>query len=255
MTDSPYIRPIGVIGPDATALPLARRLAEAKTRVLLYLTRGSAPREARTLIEVVATPTDIGYDSHIVLSTIEDSNELRALIVGSEDRAGLGVELSPGSQLVDFGVRPSRESLALLGLLGQRGIAVVDAAAIGGDANPTFLLGGYPDAVDAVAPLLEKIGRVERTGPLGSAHTAAALMGYMEAAQVVAEQEALAVGRALGLTDATLAHVVGGQERPPANVVRLAARMRIVGRIASDRGVSADVIAFTERRLQQPDEA
>ncbi|MFN0217812.1 MAG: NAD(P)-binding domain-containing protein [Hyphomicrobium sp.] len=246
---------VGLIGADATSLTLARRIAAAGQRVALHAPCGASllPRIAR--IEHAATTTDIAADCDIVLSMIEDTAALRALLIGGADRPGLGADMAPGSVLVDLGVRPARETQALLGLLGTRGVAVIDAAVIGpldGEGataqDLTVLVGGYPDAVDHAAPVLNCIGRVERTGPLGSAHTAAALMGYVEAAQVVAEQEALNIGRALGLTDATLARVA---EAPvaPENVVRLARRLRIAGRMAADRGVNAEVIEFTGRKL------
>ncbi|MGQ0458046.1 MAG: NAD(P)-binding domain-containing protein [Hyphomicrobium sp.] len=251
---------IGLIGADAVATAIARRLAAAGHRVALHRRGGAGTADRIARIEPAATTADIAAECDIVLSTIEDSEALRALLLGSRDRSGLGGEMAPGSVFVDLGIRPARETQALLGVLGTRGVAVIDAAVIGAlDAEAsaaedvTVLVGGFRDAVEQAATALSCIGRVERTGPLGSAHTAAALMGYMEAAHVVAEQEAFSVGRALGLSEATLTRVLEPSAKAT-NVVRMARRLRIAGQIAADRGVSADVIDFTGRKLPKGDD-
>lgn len=104
----------------------------------------------------------------------------------------------------------------------MRGVAIVDAAIVGAGDDPTsplgadntILVGGFSDAVDQVADTLALLGRLDRTGPLGSAHTAAALMGYMEAAHHIAHEEAASIGRALGLNGETLSRVLVGAARP-----------------------------------------
>ena len=191
-----------------------------------------------------------------MLSFIDDSLAFRELLIGTLERTGLGAEMNPGAVLVDFGARPPRETGGLLGVTGMRGVAIVDAAIVG-DAcglaagSTTVLVGGYSEAVDTVEPALALLGQIDRTGPLGSAHTAAALMGYMEAAHRIAHDEAITVGRALGLTTETLARILDGGGRKPevSNIVSLARRTRLALKLATDRGVPADVIDFTGARL------
>jgi 3-hydroxyisobutyrate dehydrogenase len=251
-------RRIGIISADdsGTARQAAERIATTGQHVLLFVPgkseRGRLPKN----IEAAPTPTDIAFDCDVVLSFIDDSLALRDLLIGTPDRTGLGAEMSPGSIFVDFGARPPRENQALLGVTGMRGVAIVDAAYAGSgegliDGSAVLLVGGYPDAVDTVEPILTLLGRVDRTGPLGSAHTAAALMGYMEAAHRIAHEEAVSVGRALGLSVETLARVLDsdGLSNKGANVVSLARRTGLALRLAMDRGVPADVIDFTGARL------
>jgi 3-hydroxyisobutyrate dehydrogenase len=255
-------RPIGIVGSDGLARAVAERIAATGQRVLVYAGGPAQPGyqcgKLPKNIEAVATPTDIGFDCEIVFSFIDDSTAFRTLLLGTPERMGLGAEMNPGAVLVDFGARPPRETQALLGVTGMRGVAIVDAALSGSDAclatgSTTVLVGGYPDAVDTVEPALALLGGVDRTGPLGSAHTAAALMGYMEAAHRVAHEEALTVGRALGLSGETLARVLDGGGNGPdaANIVNLARRTGLALKLATDRGVSAEVIDFTGARLAQ----
>lgn len=253
-------RPIGVLASDATADSLGRAVAEriAATGQRVLLHAGGSPSKSKRPknIEAAATPTDIGFDCEIVLSFIDDSAALRALLIGTADRLGLGAEMNPGAVFVDFGIRPPRETQALLGITGTRGVAILDAAIVGsGEAlaggTNSILIGGYRDSVDLVEPVLALLGRVDRTGPLGSAHTSAALMGYMEAAHRIAHDEAMSVGRALGLTNETLQRVLDSDSRrsEPSNIVSLTHRTGLALKLAIDRGVSADVIDFTGARL------
>jgi 3-hydroxyisobutyrate dehydrogenase len=255
-------RPIGVIAADSGARPAAERLATSGQRVLLYQIDGGHRGKLPKNIEAAATPTDIGFDCEIVLSFIDDTTAFRELLLGTPQRLGLGAEMNPGAVLVDFGVRPPRESQALLGVIGTRGVAIVDAALTGGRGDtpvdvpsasgppPTLLVGGFPDAVDQVVAVLEHLGRVNRTGPLGSAHTSAALMGYMEAAHHIAHDEALSVGRALGIPGDALLRLLDGDATMAApNVSRLANRTGLALKLAQDRGLSAEIIDFTGARL------
>ncbi|MBK9079835.1 MAG: NAD(P)-dependent oxidoreductase [Hyphomicrobium sp.] len=253
-------RPIGIIASDSAARPVAERLAACGQRVLLYQIDAAHHGKLPKNIEAAATPTDIGFDCEIVLSFIDDTTTFRELLIGTPQRLGLGAEMNPGAILVDFGVRPPRESQALLGVIGMRGVAILDAAFVGNTGNmagdvegghAALLLGGFPTSVDQVVPILAHLGRVDCTGPLGSAHTAAALMGYMEAAHHIAHDEALSVGRALGIAGDALTRLLDGDTGTAAapNIIRLAKRTSLALRLAQDRGVQADIIDFTGARL------
>lgn len=247
--------PIGILGSGADSARLARRLASPLRRILIYSTPGTPHCPPAAFIEDVATPADIACECQIVLSAIEDTARLRELLLGTEDRLGLGLEMAPGGIIIDFGIRPPRECQALMGVLGMRGISLIDGAIVGtpdalAAGVATVLTGGFPDAVDRALPILAAIGPVERTGPLGSAHTAAALMGYMEAAHTIARDEATRIGQALGLNGATLNRLI--EPLPdPSNVVAFTRRADLAGALAAERGLTAEVIDLTLRKLHQ----
>jgi len=253
--------PVGVIGNDEYGPAIARRIAACGYRTLYAGLAGSPDVARGQRLEPAPTPTDIAAECPLALVAIDDTETLRKLLVGSDDRMGLGIEMEPGSVVVDLGARTPRELQALLGLLGTRGIALVDAALIGGaeaasEGRAKILLGGYPDAVEIARKTLSLLGDVECTGPLGSAHTVAALMGYVEAAHAVAREEALALGNACGLTPEILKRVLAETSllRGP-NVTRLSRHADLARRIAHDRGLSADIIDLaTEKRARQRQE-
>ncbi|MGL4395849.1 MAG: NAD(P)-binding domain-containing protein [Hyphomicrobium sp.] len=265
MDERTSLKPIGVIGADAEALRLAQRLAASGRRVLVYAVPGcnvtnelSPPKVAgtktpsRSAIERVATTADLACECAVVCLAVDDTARLRDVVIGTPDRCGLAVELAPGAILIDVGVRTPREIQALFGLVGRRGIGVVDAAIIGSAealsrGTARVLTGGFPDAVEAVADILGELGIVERTGPLGSAQTVAALMGFVEAAHHEASADATSVGQALGLSPHTLSQLLPS-EPDAGNVVRLRRRAEVARRIVEERGLGAEIISFARAR-------
>lgn len=245
---------IGIIGTDAQAAALALKFAASGARVLHHITPPAPALSRHANLEGVATPTDIALECTIVILSIDDTQRVRQLLLGDADRAGLAAELSPGAIVIDMGMRPPRETQTLLGILGLRGIGLVDAAWIGEpDTSPsgnlTVLAGGFPDALDLALPVLERLGRVERCGPLGSAQTAAALMGYAELAHVTAQAEALAIADALGLARALLSPAVAAAPES-AKIDRLNRRSDVVHAIAADSDKGATILAFQRPNAQ-----
>lgn len=245
-------RPYGLIGKDQDALAIARRLTSAGHRVLHYILPPHRSTESGPFLEAASTPADIAIDCSIVAFALDDTETMHEILFGKPDHPGMAIDMRPGTVLIDFGIRPPRESHAMLGILGRRAISVVDAALIGGaDAvargTASVLAGGFPDAVDAAMPLLAELGLVEVTGPLGRAQTAAALMGYVEAAHVAARTEALHMGKALGLGGPALARLL---DEAPAekNIVRLARSAALVRRLAAEKGLGADIIDLEKMR-------
>ena len=243
------MKTIGIIGTDAQAAALALKFAASGCRVLHHITPPAVHLLRLANLEAVATPSDIAMDCNIVILSIDDTPRVRHLLLGDADRAGLAAELAPGAIVIDMGMRPPRETQALLGILGLRGIGLVDAAWIGepgalsATGNLTVLAGGFPDAVDLALPILERLGRVERCGPLGSAQTVAALMGYAELAHVTAQAEVRAIADALGLSRAFLSPAA--TEAPDsAKIDRLNRRSDVVHAIAAGNDKGATILAF-----------
>ena len=239
-------KPIGLIGNDAEAAIIAGRLAQCGWRILHHVVGDAQIPGRGANLEAAATPFDIAIECSVILIAIDDTALVRKILFGTEQRLGMLAEMTPGAVLIDFGVRRPRDSQGLLGITGTRGIGIVDAALVGSSfaiSNGTsiVLAGGYSDSVEIAEPILASLGRVERTGPLGSAQTAAALMGYVEVAHNTARSEALTFGAALGLSDATLTKVLR-ENSEPGNVVRLNARAELVRKLTEERGPTADII-------------
>ncbi len=238
-------RPVGIVGTDAFGPAIAERLAACRVPALYASLPGSP---AVTYGEFLSPMPDEASDCAVVLAAIEDTEAFRSLLTNRLKAANVGLALQPGSILVDLGARTPRELDALLDLLEPRGVALADAALIGEsdaalDGHAKVLLGGPEPAVEIAETVVTLLGHVERTGPLGSAHAAAALMGYIEAAHAVAREEAMALGAACGLTPDMIVRVLSERSPPHGmNVVQLARRADLARRIARDRNVGADII-------------
>ncbi len=248
-------RPIGLIASDPEALAVARRMAGVGEHVIFYMFGSTARKNLAPNLEAASTPADVALACEIVFLEIDDTRQMRQLMLGCPDRPGLLGEMQPGAIIIDLSIRTPRETLALLGVSGTRGIGVVDVALVGGTAAiehgaATVLVGGFPDAVDRVEPILAELGRVERTGPLGSAQTAAALMGYVEAAHFAARSDALSVGHALGLRASALSHIFDGAP-DDSNIVRFQRRAELVRRMAEERGLGSNVIDFNRLKVAE----
>lgn len=254
---SPTARPVGFISNDKGTTAIAERLAATGQRVIYLMLNPAARLAPAPRMEAAATVSDIAIECDTILLAVEDTQLLSKVLLGDADRHGLAHDLRPGGMLIDLGMRPAREAQSLLGFVGMRGVSVVDAAIIGARetvlrGSAKVLLGGFPDAVDAALPLLSELGNIERTGPLGSAQTAAALMGYVEVAHISARSDAMSVGAALGLQPQALSQLFDDTPDPD-NIIRLQRRADFVRQLVEDRGMSGKVISF--RRLARPAEA
>ena len=70
------------------------------------------------------------------------------------------------------------------------------------------MAGGDPALIDRVQSVLETMGRVHRTGPLGSGHAMKALNNYVSAAGLIATCEALIIGQRFGLDGHAMTQVL-----------------------------------------------
>ncbi len=233
--------PVGIIGDSARVLSLATKLADGGRRVLLHLPRVIALAQPIKRVERVATPTDIAFECAIVLIDIRDDANFRDVVIGTRDCMGLGAEMQPGTQVVDMAVRPPRELQAILGLLGTRGISVLDAALLEPSAlrphlaDQIILLGGFPDAVAQAEPTLTLLGRVVKTGQLGSAHATAAITAAVELQIRQAMQSAGELAAHLNVSDALLRELTATQ-RDLNDTDELAHRARVASLLAEHSG-------------------
>lgn len=229
---------LGFVGLGELGAAIARRLAGERIRLVVWdpsPERRAAFAAARPWIEVAATPTDIGMECEIVISTL-DAAGLRAAALGEPDRPGFAPFLQAGSLVIDMGVSTPAEARGLAGLLARGGIGLLDAPALGSaeDAATGQLempLAGWFEFCDRVEPLLSRLGRVMRCGISGQGHAAAALLTYARFGAETAAREALARGRACGLTDALMPDLIA------AATSRIAAddpRLVIAARLAAE---------------------
>lgn len=201
---------VGIVGLSPLGVAMARRLAAKGIRIAAYDgDRAACARlaDASPLIEIAATLADIGHDCEVVLSTL-DGGALAATMIGTREEAGLGLLMAPGTLVIDMGASAPHDARRLAFVLGSRGIALVDAPALGTpyDAAANALsipLGGFPDFVARATPLLQLLGTVTATGQIGSGHTLAALLAAKADAEARIDALFTALAAAAGLPPGT----------------------------------------------------
>jgi len=210
-------KPVGLVGIGPLGVVLARRLAGAGQRVVAFDAAVEARRilePARAPIEFAASLFDVAAECEIVLAALPTTAGLVAAVTGDDDRPGLGAALQPGALIIDMAdVGDPRIAPRLQGLLGQAAIGLVDAPVThrpepAQDDELTFLLGGYPDFADRAAQLLGRVGRVVRTGPLGTGHAAASVLCSTRAAIAAARSEARRAGSDAGIVPGVIESLV-----------------------------------------------
>lgn len=211
-------RPVGVIGLGRLGWSLAHRLADRGIHVEAYDLDGEhrrafAPRHPS--IELAPSLTDLGLDCSIIVSALSDMTQLRAAAIGDTDRPGFALSLTPGSVVIHFGSGPYKDTLRMTGQLGNGGIGLIDVLACNAvdaeaDQPIEMLVGGFPDLVERVRPVLDLLGHFTRVGPIGSATGLSALRSYVRAARLIALSEAMLIGRHAGIAPELLVRVFDG---------------------------------------------
>lgn len=126
----------------------------------------------------------------------------------------LAPQMRPGSILIDMSTSYPLETLELRKAL-PRAIHLIDAPVSGGVwraeiGTLTIIAGGDGTALDRAAPVLEAMGKITRTGALGSGHAMKLLNNYLSAAGLAAACEAVSVGKKFGLNPDVMADVFNG---------------------------------------------
>lgn len=150
----------------------------------------------------------------VVITMLPNSRITTRTILGDGDAAGLADILPTGATIVDMGSSDPAETLRLLPLLAERGLSLIDAPVSGGAAKAqsgqlSIMIGGTPETVETLRPLLSRMGRtLIAAGQPGAAHAMKALNNYVYAAGLLATAEATAIAERMGLDTAIFADVL-----------------------------------------------
>ena len=196
---------VGIIGIGKMGRPMALRLAGEGHEVIAY---DAAPGAAAglegvsegALADVAACPA--------IITMLPNG----AIVRSVTDQIAL--MMTEGSVLIDMSSSYPFETLDLRKALPDA-IRLIDAPVSGGVwraeiGTLTIIAGGDAADLDQVTPMLEAMGKVTRTGALGSGHAMKLLNNYLSAAGLAAACEAVTVGKAFGLDPDVMADVFNG---------------------------------------------
>ncbi|MGE4278773.1 MAG: NAD(P)-dependent oxidoreductase [Magnetospirillum sp.] len=258
----PKLPKIGFVGIGNMGRPMAALLVKAGHAVTV-LDRDAALSRV-VAAEIGATAADnaaaLAQASDVVFTMLPNGKIVHDVLMGAD---AIAAHLAKGALVIDtsssypLGTQELGRELAALGL------GLVDAPVSGGvkraiNGTLAIMAGGDSALVERATPILQALGSVYATGPLGSGHALKALNNYVSAAGLAAAAEALLVGQRFGLEGETITRVLNastGRNNATENKLAqfilsgsfgsgfaldlMAKDLRAAGALATDLGVAA----------------
>jgi 3-hydroxyisobutyrate dehydrogenase len=205
---------IGWIGTGVMGRWMCQHLMDKGYRATVY---NRSREKARPLVDAGAawadSPRAVAERADVVFAIVGFPRDVREVFLGPQ---GALAGSRPGNVLVDM--TTSEPSLAReIHEAGKaKGVASVDAPVSGGDvgarnATLSIMVGGDADAVEAVRPLLECMGKtVVHQGPAGAGQHTKMVNQVLIATGMIGVCEALLYGYKAGLDLKTVLQSVGG---------------------------------------------
>jgi 3-hydroxyisobutyrate dehydrogenase len=203
---------VGFAGIGNMGAPMVRNLAKAQIPVLVYDLNAAALQSVTgesNLVTAASSLAELGAKCSIVITMLPTGANVRDAVLGE---AGIASGMKPGGIILDMSSSEPTGTVELGHELEARGLHLIDAPVSGGVhgavAGTLALMTGGGDAeVARIESTLQAIGKMFRTGPVGSGHAAKALNNYLSAASLAATSEALIVARKFGLDGAMMADI------------------------------------------------
>lgn len=192
---------LGFVGLGNMGKPMAARLIAVGYRVVGYDVSVDARNDLAACGGAAADDlAGVVRAADAVVLMLPDSAIVGRVASDPEFRNGLRA----GATVVDMGSSDPLSTRLLADDLAGVGVSLVDAPVSGGvrgavDGALTIMAGGAPDDVDRIEPVLAHLGRVVRTGPIGSGHAVKALNNLLSATHLWVTSEAMLVGERFGV--------------------------------------------------------
>jgi 3-hydroxyisobutyrate dehydrogenase len=248
---------IGFIGMGNMGVPMAANLVRAGYEVTAYdIAAGRADSFAKQhKAHATASLTALGQASDLVITMLPSGREVRQALLEA-DGGALIRNLPAGGYVVDMSSADPVGTRKLGAELSAHKIELVDAPVSGGvprakDGTLAIMIGGSAAAVQAVKPVLSKMGgKLFEVGGLGCGHAMKALNNFLAGTSFAAASEAVRVGRTFGLDPAVMIDVINvstGRSFPTDLVMKqhvlsgTFATGFALGLLAKDVGIAADL--------------
>ena len=211
--DAPARRPeVAVLGLGIMGGRMAARLRDAGFPLTVW---NRDPAKAAALagpgVAVAADPADAAAGRDVVVMMLADGPASEEVLW---DR-GAASALGRGAIVVDMASIPPPSARSHAERLAPRGVAYLDAPVSGGargaeEGTLTIMVGGAPEAFEAVATVLAPLGRASRIGPSGAGQVAKTANQLIVGVTIGAVAEALLLAEAAGADPAAVREALMG---------------------------------------------
>ncbi len=205
---------IGWIGTGVMGRWMCQHLINKGYRATVY---NRSREKAQPLLDAGATfaasPKAVAEQSDVVFAIVGFPKDVREVFLGSQ---GALAGSKPGTILVDMTTSEPSLAREIDEAAKAKGVSSVDAPVSGGDvgakeARLSIMAGGDPDAVEAVQPLFECMGKtIVHQGPAGAGQHTKMVNQILIATNMIGVCEALLYGYKAGLDLNTVLQSVGG---------------------------------------------
>ena len=205
---------VGFIGLGIMGRPMAGNILKAGYPLTVYnRTRSKSEEFASQGAKVAETPAQVAESSEIVITIVSDSPDVEEVVAGPQ---GVLEGIAPGSIVVDMSTISPAVERELDGSLRAKNCLLVDAPVSGGDvgarnATLAIMVGGDPQALERVRPVLEVMGQsITYCGPVGSGQLAKLCNQILVSANLLGVCEAIIFARKNGLDPQVMIEAVKG---------------------------------------------
>lgn len=228
--------PLGFMGLGAMGLPMARNLLRKGFQVTVVRHRDpNAPASLAALgAAVVDSPAALGGRAEVVILMLPTSREVEEVVLGGGglSNGGLADVVRSGQVVVDMGTSDPVSTRRIAAMLAARGVAFIDAPVTGGVKGAeagtlTIMVGGQPDAVERIRPVMLALGTVVvHVGESGTGHVVKILNNLIALSTTALIAEALALAERSGVARSTVFEVLEHGSANSATLRGVAARLR-----------------------------
>ena len=195
---------VGFIGLGVMGGPMALNIFKGGHELTVFdLSREAVERLTRAGAKAAGSPREVGAASEVVVTMLPEPQHVEEVVLGAD---GVAAGLQPNGVVIDMSTIDPQTSQKVGAELRRRGFDMVDSpvgktsehAATG---TLTLMLGGEPDVIERVKPVLDCMGNeTYLCGGPGMGHAMKITNNLLATTIMAANTEALAIGVKSGLT-------------------------------------------------------
>ena len=251
---------IGYIGLGLMGKSIARNLLKAGFPLIVHnRSRGPVDELSAKGARPAFTPAEVALQADVVFTNLPDTPDVEEVALGEK---GILEGAHPGLIWVDNSTIRPAAARAIASRLESAGVASLDAPVSGGDIGAregtlTIMVGGPPQALDKVMPVLRAMGKtITHVGGAGAGQVAKAANQIMVAAQMVAMGELLIFAQKAGVDPRKVVEAIKGGAAQcwtlDVKPLRLFAGNRAPGFKAAMQAKDLNIILETAREYGAP---
>jgi 3-hydroxyisobutyrate dehydrogenase len=183
--------------------PMALNIMKAGHDLIVHnRTRGKEEPLAAQGATRALSPREAAREAEVIIICLSDTPDVEEVALGND---GIVQGARPGTVVVDMSTISPDATRRIAQVLGTKGIRMVDAPVSGGSegakhGNLAIMLGGDPEDVERVLPVLKSMGTtITHVGPIGAGQLTKAINQTIIAGVYLSVAEGMVLGLKAGL--------------------------------------------------------